>query len=148
MNTNRSVGVVGGVLLIAASFLPYGYEEWNNGSLFVFIKDVFSHLNDYDYLEALSLQIGPSYGTSGLVIGLLLLSFFLIFIGGILALIQYRGGSITGLIGMLILTFIPLYRDGASGISSIGIGFYVGWAGAVLCGLTLFMAKRRKSRKE
>jgi len=131
--------MVGGVILIVASFLPYEYEEWISGSLFEFVKDVFSHINDYDYLGDLSAQISSGYGTSGLIIGLMILSFFLLIIGGALGLLHFRGGSIAGPAAMVILTLVPLYMGGTSGISGIGLGFYVGWLGAIICALTHFM---------
>jgi len=147
MGTTRPITAVGGILLIAASFLPYGYEDWFSNSLFDFVRDIFSHLSDYDYLEALSLVISDSHGTSGLIIGLLLLSFFLLVIGGVLALLSYRGGSVAGPVAMILLTFVPLYLDGGDGITSVGIAFYVGWAGAILCALVLFIGDGRKKKK-
>jgi hypothetical protein len=112
------------------------------------MRDVLSHLNDYDYLEAILLQIGPSYGTSGLILGLVIASFFLLFIGGILGVLHIRGGSLAGPAAMIILTAIPLFRDGTSVISTLGTGFLVGWVGAILCGLTLFMEERKLSKEE
>jgi hypothetical protein len=49
---------------------------------------------------------------------------------------------------MIILTAIPLFRDGTSVISTLGTGFLVGWVGAILCGLTLFMEERKLSKEE
>ncbi|RZN47556.1 hypothetical protein EF808_03930 [archaeon] len=148
MDVRRPMSAVGGLLLVVASFLPYGYETWASESLFSLMRDVLAHLNDYDYLEALLLQIGPSYGTSGFILGLVIASFFLLFIGGILGVLHIRGGSLAGPAAMIILTLIPLYRDGTAGLSSLGSGFYVGWAGAILCGLTLFMEERKLSKEE
>jgi hypothetical protein len=148
MDVRRPISAIGGLLLVVASFLPYGYETWASDSLFSLMRDVLSHLNDYDYLEAILLQIGPSYGTSGLILGLVIASFFLLFIGGIRGVLHIRGGSLAGPAAMIILTAIPLFRDGTSVISTLGTGFLVGWVGAILCGLTLFMEERKLSKEE
>jgi len=47
MDVRRPISAVGGLLLVVASFLSYGYETWGSGSLFSLMRDVVTHLKSF-----------------------------------------------------------------------------------------------------
>ncbi|MHC1598211.1 MAG: hypothetical protein ACXQS3_06415 [Candidatus Methanofastidiosia archaeon] len=46
MNKGRLLSLIGGIILIAASVLPYGHDEWASDSIFNMIRSVFNNLKN------------------------------------------------------------------------------------------------------
>jgi len=133
LHLSKPLSMAGGVILIIASFLPYGYGEWAQGSPASITFDIVGHLSDTEYLRDFLATVTPSYGESAFLVGLVIAAFLLLFIGGIIALLKTGGGSVAGPAALIILTIIPLYLGSASDISSLGLGYFVGWIGAAVC---------------
>ena len=120
-------------MLLAAAFLPYGYSSWASGSAFDVTINAFNLMNDQNAMQALLQQIGSSYTMSGALLVLVIVAYFCFLVGGILAIIKTGGGSVAGPVGAILLTIVPFLAKSGSGISGLGLGFWLGWAGAIIC---------------
>ncbi len=125
--------MVGGLLLIIASFLPYGYDGWASKSPFELTKFVFNNVTDTDRMRLYLESITSSMGESAFMVALVIAAFLLLFLGGIIALLKTGGGSIAGPAAMVILTLIPIYLGDTGDITSLGSGYAVGWIGSAVC---------------
>lgn len=125
--------MVGGLLLIVASFLPYGYDWWASDSTFDLTRYVFNNLTDTELMSDFLKMITPSLGESAFLVALVVASFLLLFLGGIVALLKTGGGSVAGPAAMIILTLIPIYLGDTGEITSLGTGYFLGWVGSVVC---------------
>ncbi len=137
MKGTRLISIVGGLLLIIAAFLPYGFSAWASGSTFQVTMDVLNRINDQDSMLNLLQQVGQQAGLSNtlsaIMLGFVVVTFFLLLVGGILALVKTGGGSIAGPVGMVLLTVVPIIVGPSSAIRSLGIGYWIGWVGAIIC---------------
>jgi hypothetical protein len=130
----RLFSIVGGLILIAAAFLPYGYSTWASGSTFDVTMNLINNANADNVMFDQLTQIGLSYTMSAVVLGLVIVTFFLFLVGGILALVKTGGGSVAGPAGAILLTIVPFMAGGsASAIAGLGIGYWLGWVGAIIC---------------
>ena len=142
VNIRKPISMVGGLLLIIASFLRYGYDGWAYESPFEITKFVFNNLTDTDLMRLYLGTITSSLGESAFLVALVIAAFLLLFLGGIIALLKTGGGSIAGPAAMVILTLIPIYLGDTGDITSLGSGYAVGWIGSVVC----FAADMGKNR--
>ena len=137
MKGTRLFSIVGGLLLIIAAFLPYGFSAWASGSTFQVTMDVLNRINDQDSMLNLLQQVGQQAGLSNtlsaIMLGFVVVTFFLLLVGGILALLKIGGGSIAGPVGVVLLTVVPIIVGSSSAITSLGIGYWIGWVGAIIC---------------
>lgn len=133
MKGTRLFSIVGGLLLIIAAFLPYGFSIWASGSTFQVTMDVLNRINDQDSMLNLLQQVGLSNTLSAIMLGFVVVTFFLLLVGGILALVKTGGGSIAGPVGMILLTVVPIIVGPSSAITALGIGYWIGWVGAIIC---------------
>jgi hypothetical protein len=133
MKGTRLFSIVGGLLLIIAAFLPYGFSAWASGSTFQVTMDVLNRINDQASMLNLLQQVGLSNTLSAIMLGFVVVTFFLLLVGGILALVKTGGGSIAGPVGMVLLTVVPIIVGPSSAITSLGIGYWIGWVGAIIC---------------
>jgi len=125
--------MVGGLLLIIAAFLPYGFSAWASGSTFQVTIDVLNRINDQDSMLNLLQQVGQQAGLSNtlsaIMLGFVVVTFFLLLVGGILALLKIGGGSIAGPVGVVLLTVVPIIVGSSSAITSLGSAIGLdGWA--------------------
>ena len=141
------MSMLGGLLLIISSFLPYGYDGWASESTFDLTKFVFEHLTDNDVMRMFLELISPSLGESAFLVALVVAAFLLLFIGGILGLLKTGGGSIAGPAAMVILTLIPIYLGDTGEIASLGSGYALGWIGAAVC-FAADMGKHKEKQKK
>jgi len=134
MKGTRLFSIVGGLLLIAAAFLTYGYSTWASGSTFDVTMNLVNNANSDNVMFTQLTQIGLSYTMSAVVLGMVIVAFFLFVVGGVLALVKTGGGSIAGPAGAILLTIVPLAAgESISAIFGLGIGYWLGWAGAIVC---------------
>jgi hypothetical protein len=134
MKGTRLFSIIGGLILIAAAFLPYGYSTWASGSTFDVTMKLLNNVNSDNTMFVELTQIGLSYTMSAIVLGLVIVAFFLFVVGGILALVKSGGGSVAGPVGAVLLTIVPFIAGGSSSaILGLGIGYWLGWVGAIIC---------------
>lgn len=133
MKGTRLFSIVGGVLLIVAAFLPYGFSTWASGSTCDVTINVLNRVNNENLMLDLIQEVGLSNTMSAITLGLVVAAFFLLLVGGILALVKTGGGSVAGPVGMVILTAVPFIVGSGSAITGLGIGYWIGWVGAIIC---------------
>ncbi len=133
MNKGRLLSLVGGIMLIVASVLPYGYDEWASDSIFNIARSVFNNLKNGMTLWDSLPDIGLSNVISVVLLGFVAIAFILLIIGGLFGILKADGGSVAGPVAMIFLTIVPLYLEGASELTTLGIGYYIGWIGSVFC---------------
>jgi hypothetical protein len=133
MNKGRIVSLVGGLILIASSFLPFTYFIDGVYSIFEITLAVLTNFTDNTVMQNFLLDINPSYGMAAMVLVLIVVGFFLLVIGGLLAILWKSGGSVAGPIGMICTTLATYLYVGTSLFGYLGIGFYLGWVGAIIC---------------
>ncbi|HVP23797.1 MAG TPA: hypothetical protein VMS77_07795 [Conexivisphaerales archaeon] len=134
MKGTRLFSIVGGLILILAAFLPYGYSTWASGSTYDVTMKLVTNANSDNAMFSQLQQIGLTYTMSAIVMGMVIVAFFLFVVGGILALVKTGGGSVAGPVGAILLTIVPFLAGGsASDIFGLGIGYWLGWVGAIIC---------------
>lgn len=131
MKGTRLVSIIGGLILIAAAFLQYGLDAWASGSTFDLTMKVFNNINDQNAMLNLLEQVGQTNTLSAVLVGFVVVTFFLFLVGGILALVKNGGGSVAGPVGVVLLTAVPIIAGAA--ITGLGIGYWLGWVGAIIC---------------
>lgn len=144
MNKGRLLSLVGGSMLIAASVLPYGYDEWASDSIFNIVRSVFNNLKNGMILWDSLLDIGLSNIVSVVLLGFVTIAFVLLVIGGLFCILRAGRGSVAGPVAMIFLTIVPLYLEGASELITLGIGYYIGWIGSVFCVLGAYNNDNKK----
>ena len=77
MKGTRLFSIVGGIILIAAAFLPYGYSIWASGSTFDVTMNVLNRVNDENSMLNLLEQVGLSNTMSAIMLGFVVVAFFL-----------------------------------------------------------------------
>lgn len=134
MKGTRIFSIIGGLVLIAAAFLPYGYSTWASGSTFDVTMKLLNNMNSQNVMFNELEQTGLSYTMSAVALGFVIVAFFLFVVGGVLALVKAGGGSIAGPVGAVLLTIVPFIAGGTgSAITGLGVGFWLGWVGAIIC---------------
>ncbi|NPV50352.1 MAG: zinc ribbon domain-containing protein [Candidatus Methanofastidiosum sp.] len=133
MDKSRIISLLGGIILIVAAFLPFFYfiDGWY--SIFEITYAVLMNFTNNATMQNFLLQINPSYGMAAMTLALMVAGFFLLVIGGLLAIIKKSGGSVAGPGGMVVLTIAGFLYAGALIFGFLAIGFYLGWVGAILC---------------
>ncbi|MEN6379463.1 MAG: zinc ribbon domain-containing protein [Methanofastidiosum sp.] len=133
MNKGRIISLIGGIILIVAAFLPFSYFVDGLYSTFQITVAVLMNFTDNSVMQNFLLQVNPSYGMAAMILALIVAGFLLLTIGGLLAIIKKAGGSIAGPGGMIVLTIAGFLYAGALIFGFLGIGFYLGWLGAIIC---------------
>lgn len=133
MDKSRILSLIGGIILIVAAFLPLFYFVDGFYSSFEITYAVLMNFTSNATMQDLLLQVNPSYGMAAMILALIVAGFFLLVIGGLLAIIKKSGGSVAGPGGMIVLTIAGFLYAGALIFGLLGIGFYLGWVGAILC---------------
>jgi hypothetical protein len=133
MNKGRIISLIGGIILIVAAFLPFSYFVDGLYSTFQITVAVLMNFTDSSVMQNFLLQVNPSYGMAAMILALIVAGFLLLTIGGLLAIIKKAGGSIAGPGGMIVLTIAGFLYAGALIFGFLGIGFYLGWLGAIIC---------------
>ncbi|MCC7572545.1 MAG: zinc ribbon domain-containing protein [Candidatus Methanofastidiosum sp.] len=133
MDKNRIISLIGGILLIVAAFLPFSYFVDDIYSIFQITLAILMNFTDNSVMQNFLLQINPSYGMGAMILALIVAGFFLLTIGGLLAIFKRAGGSVAGPGGMVVLTISGFLYAGDLLFGLLGIGFYLGWVGAILC---------------
>ncbi len=133
MDKNRILSLIGGIILIVAAFLPFSYFVDGLYSIFQITLAILMNFTDNSVMQNFLLQINPSYGMAAMILALVVAGFFLLVIGGLLAIFKRAGGSVAGPGGMVLLTISGFLYAGALLFGLLGIGFYLGWVGAILC---------------
>jgi hypothetical protein len=133
MNKGRILSLIGGIILIVAAFLPFSYFVDGLYSTFEITVAVLMNFTDNSVMQNFLLQVNPSYGMAAMILALIVAGFLLLTIGGLLAIIKKAGGSIAGPGGMIVLTIAGFLYAGALIFGFLGIGFYLGWLGAIIC---------------
>ena len=133
MNKSRIVSLIGGIILIVAAFLPFSYFVDGLYSTFQITLAVLMNFTDNSVMQNFLLQVNPSYGMAAMILVLIVAGFFLLVMGGLIAIFKKAGGSIAGPAGIIVLTIaILLYASGSfSGI--FWYGYFIGLVGAILC---------------
>lgn len=133
MDKSRIISLFGGIILIVAAFLPFFYfiDGWY--SIFEITYAVLMNFTNNSVMQNFLLQVNPSYGMAAMILALIVAGFLLLTIGGLLAIFKKAGGSIAGPGGMIVLTIAGFLYAGAMLLGFIGIGFYLGWLGAIIC---------------
>jgi hypothetical protein len=134
MKGTRLFSLIGGLILIVAAFLPYGYSTWASGSTFDVTVKLLSNMNSDNVMFSELTQIGLSSTMSAVVLGMVIVAFFLFVVGGVLALFKTGGGSVAGPAGAVLLAIVPFLAGGTgTAITGLGIGYWLGWVGAIIC---------------
>lgn len=133
MNKGRIISLFGGIILIVAAFLPFSYFVDGLYSTFQITVAVLMNFTDNSVMQNFLFQVNPSYGMAAMILALIVAGFLLLAIGGLLAIIKKAGGSIAGPGGMIVLTIAGFLYAGALIFGFLGIGFYLGWLGAIIC---------------
>ncbi len=133
MDKSRILSLIGGIILIVAAFLPLFYFVDGFYSSFEITYAILMNFTSNETMQNLLLQVNPSYGMAAMIVALIVAGFFLLVIGGLLAIIKKSGGSVAGPGGMIVLTISGFLYAGALIFGLLGIGFYLGWVGAILC---------------
>lgn len=133
MNKSRIISLMGGIILIIAAFLPFSYFVDGLYSTFQITAAILMNFTDNSVMQNFLLQVNPSYGMAAMILALIVAGFLLLTIGGILAIFKKAGGSVAGPGGMIVLTIAGFLYAGALLLGFLGIGFYLGWLGAILC---------------
>ncbi|MCP8307414.1 MAG: hypothetical protein H3Z52_05525 [archaeon] len=107
------IGIIGGIILIISPFLA-----WISISAYGF---TFS----FSLLDMVSLG-----AAAALDYILILIVLILLIVGGIVSFLKGLIGGIIGLVGVIIYTALAL--TGGVPISYFGIGYYLGWIGAII----------------
>jgi len=133
MNKSRILSLIGGIILIVAAFLPLFYFVDGFYSSFEITYAILMNFTSNATMQNLLLQVNPSYGMAAMIVALIVAGFFLLTIGGLLAIFKRAGGSVAGPGGMIVLTISGFLYAGELIFGLLGIGFYLGWMGAILC---------------
>ena len=133
MNKSRIISLIGGIILIIAAFLPFSYFVDGLYSTFQITAAILMNFTDNSVMQNFLLQVNPSYGMAVIILALIVAGFLLLTIGGLLAIIKKAGGSIAGPGGMIVLTIAGFLYAGALLFGFLGMGFYLGWLGAIIC---------------
>ena len=133
MNKSRIIGLMGGIILIVAAFLPFSYFVDGLYSTFQITAAILMNFTNNAVMQNFLLQVNPSYSMAAIILALIVAGFLLLTISGLLAIIKKAGGSVAGPGGMIVLTIAGFLYAGALLFGFLGIGFYLGWIGAILC---------------
>ncbi|KYC50037.1 MAG: hypothetical protein AMQ74_01323 [Candidatus Methanofastidiosum methylothiophilum] len=133
MENGRIISLIGGIILIVSAFLPFYYFVDGIYSIFEITLAVLTNFTDNTVMQNFLLQVNPSYGMAAMILALIVAGFFLLFIGGLLAIFKKAGGSVAGPAGMIVLTIAVFLYARNFFIGLLAIGFYIGWIGAIIC---------------
>ena len=133
MDKGRIISLIGGLILIVAAFLPFSYFVDGLYSTFSIMLAVLMNFTDNSVMQNFLLDVNPSYGMAAMILALVVAGFFLLVVGGLLAIFKKSGGSVAGPAGMIVLTIAVFLYAGGLFLGYFGIGFYLGWVGAILC---------------
>lgn len=133
MENGRIISLIGGIILIVSAFLPFYYFVDGIYSIFEITLAVLTNFTDNTVMQNFLLQVNPSYGMAAMILALIVAGFFLLVIGGLLAIFKKAGGSVAGPAGMVVLTIAGFLYARNFFIGLLAIGFYIGWIGAIIC---------------
>lgn len=133
MESGRIISLIGGIILIVSAFLPFCYFVDGVYSIFEITLAVLTNFTNNIVMQNFLLQVNPSYGMAAMILALVVAGFFLLVIGGLLAIFKKAGGSVAGPAGMIVLTIASFLYARNFFIGLLAIGFYIGWIGAIIC---------------